>query len=133
MQIYVAGSLADISTVREVQRAVVSAGHDVILDWTSGPDSSLTDYSNHSEAAQWVASDDLRAVVDADAVILVASGGDGIGMFVEFGAALLRAEQGDLAHVVVVGTHDDQSVFFHHPAVTRVATVAEWLAGLRRR
>lgn len=76
-----------------------------------------------------VARDDLRAVIDADAVVLVASGGDGIGMFVEFGAALLRAEQGALAHVVVVGTNDE-SVFYHHPAVTRSVTVEDWLASL---
>ncbi|HET7387187.1 MAG TPA: hypothetical protein VFJ19_11060 [Nocardioidaceae bacterium] len=51
-------------------------------------------------------------------------------MFVELGAALSRAREGDLAHVVVVGHIHHESVFYYHPAVQRMATVEEWLTSV---
>jgi hypothetical protein len=68
--------------------------------------------------------------MNADAVIVVASDHDGRGMFVELGAALARAREGDLAHVVVVGPVHHDSVFFYLPAVQLASTVEEWLASL---
>ena len=55
---------------------------------------------------------------------------DGRGMYVELGAALARASAGELAHVAVLGTIHHQSVFFHHPAITRWVSVEEWLDAL---
>ena len=129
MKIYVAGSLEDVRAVRDVQDAVVSAGHELVLDWTRGPDAALVEYGAHREAAAQLARNDLGAVIDAEAVLLVASDKVGRGMFVEFGAALLRAEQGALAHVVVIGP-EHESVFFFHPVVHRCSTVEDWLASL---
>ena len=51
-------------------------------------------------------------------------------MFVELGAAFARAQRGELEHVVVIGPIRHESVFYYHPAVLRVASVDEWLAGL---
>jgi len=69
-------------------------------------------------------------VVQADAVLVVASEHDGRGMFVELGAALVRARAGDLAHVVLVGEIRHESVFCLHPLVQRVPTVEAWFATL---
>jgi hypothetical protein len=69
-------------------------------------------------------------VLTADAVLVVASEHDGRGMFVELGAALARARNGDLKHVVVVGPIRHESVFYYHPAVLRVPAVDEWLAAI---
>ena len=63
-------------------------------------------------------------------MLLVASDHDGRGMFVELGAAFARAQRGELEHVVVIGPIRHESVFYYHPAVLRVASVDEWLAGL---
>lgn len=71
---------------------------------------------------------DLNAVVDADAVLVVASSSEpGRGLFVELGAALARAELGLLEHVVAVGPIVHESVFYFHPHVRRVVDVREWL------
>jgi hypothetical protein len=51
-------------------------------------------------------------------------------MFVKLGAALARAERGDLEHVVVIGQIRHESVFYYHPSVQRWGTVNEWLSSL---
>ena len=127
VKIYVAGSLGDIEGVQAVQTAVVAAGHELTLDWTRGPDASLKDYGQVPEASADLAQADLDAVLTADAVLIVASEHDGRGMFVELGAALARAQRGDLAHVIVVGPIRHESVFYFHPCVRRVGHIDEWL------
>lgn len=56
---------------------------------------------------------------------------DGRGMFVELGPALASATRGGrVRHIVVVGPIQHESVFYFHPAVTRVGHVGEWLTAL---
>ncbi|MGL5928482.1 MAG: hypothetical protein ACRCY8_06065 [Dermatophilaceae bacterium] len=129
MKIYVAGPMSDVGAVRAVHRAVVLAGHELTLDWSRGPDSTIMNYALSQAVSARIAVQDLAAVLAADAVLVVA-GDDGRGMFVELGAALARADRGDLRHIVVIGPITHDSVFYHHPAVQRVSDVAEWLAGL---
>lgn len=130
MRVYVAGSLADSSRVREVQGALVAAGHDLTLDWTASPDADLRDYAAHPVEAGRLARADLDAVASADAVVLVVGDAPGRGMYVEFGAALLRADRGELEHLVVLSPEHAESVFFFHPVVQRCSSVEEWLTGL---
>lgn len=130
VKIYVAGPLADVATVRAVQSAVVSAGHELTLDWTE--DASLgEDYGSQLDVSGKLAQEELNAVMAADAVLVIASEHDGRGMFVELGAALARAQQRELAHVVIVGEIRHESVFYFHPVVQRVASVQDWLEYLR--
>lgn len=130
VKVYVAGALADVEEVRAVQASVLAAGHDLALDWTRGPDAGVRDYASDPAVSAAIAADDLGAVLEADAVLVVVSGHEGRGMLVELGAALARAHQGDLEHVVVLGAVVRDSVFYHHPAVRRVSGVDEWLADL---
>jgi hypothetical protein len=130
MQVYVAGSLADAEMVRVVQAAVRSSGHDVILDWTRGPDASLIDYAADPRAAGTIARVDLAAVLQAEAVLVVVGRSPGLGMFVELGAALACAERGEPKRIAVLGPETTDSVFYFHPAVQRCATVEQWLASL---
>lgn len=125
-----AGPLAAAQTVHAVQSTVVAAGHELTLDWSRGPDVAFDDYGSLPTVSAELASADLNAVLTADAVLVVASEHDGRGMFVELGAALARAQSGDLAHVVVVGPIHHESVFYYHPAVLRVSDVDEWLAAI---
>lgn len=130
MRIYVAGALADTEKVQEVQSAVVAAGHELTLDWSRGPDGQFDDYGSLPAVSADIATEDLDAVMTADAVLVVASEHDGRGMFVELGAALARARSGELDHVVVIGRIRHQSVFFYHPTVLRVSAVDDWLVGI---
>jgi hypothetical protein len=129
MKIYVAGALAAVEQVQAVQAAVRAAGHELTLDWTRGPDVALVDgYASHPQVSAALASEDLDAVLAAEAVLVVASEHDGRGMFVELGAALTRARAGDLEHVAVIGPIRHESVFYFHPAVGHWPTVDDWLA-----
>jgi hypothetical protein len=130
VRVYVAGALGDSSRVREVHAALLAAGHELTLDWTSGPDADLRDYAAHPVEAGRLARADLDAVASADAVVLVVGASPGRGMYVEFGAALMRAERGELEHLVVLSSDHVASVFFFHPAVARCTTVEESLAAL---
>jgi len=130
VRIYVAGPLADTEKVQAVQSAVLAVGHELTLDWSRGPDVNFDDYGSLPGVSAELATEDLDAVMRADAVLIVASEHDGRGMFVELGAALARARRGELEHVVVIGTIRYESVFYYHPAVARVPTVHEWLSGL---
>lgn len=127
VKIYVAGSLADVGAVQQVQAAVESVGHRVVHDWTRDLDVSLADYAEDPGAAARIAGADLRAVLEADALVLVANDPPGRGMFVELGAALARVEDGQDVQVVVVGSRTADSVFYFHPAVQRHARVEDWL------
>ncbi|HXH77465.1 hypothetical protein [Nocardioides sp.] len=131
MKIYVAGPLADVERVRAVQVAVVAAGHELTLDWTRGSDAVLREgYSSAPDLAAKIATDDLEAVLNADAVLVVMSEHDGRGMFVELGVALTRARRGELEHLVVLGPIHHESVFYFHPAVQRMSAVEEWLVSV---
>lgn len=131
VKIYVAGPLADLPQVQSVQHAVVAAGHELSLDWSRGPDVVLADdYGSVPDVSAQLASEDLDAVLTADAVLVIASRHDGRGMFVELGAALARALRLELDHVVVIGQIHHESVFYYHPVVQRWSTVEDWLASL---
>lgn len=114
-----------------MQDAVLAAGHQLTLDWTRGPDVTFADgYESDVALSAEIAMADLDGVMNADAVLVVASEHEGRGMFVELGAALARARDGVLKHVVVVGHIQHDSVFYYHPAVQRASTVEEWLNSL---
>jgi hypothetical protein len=131
MKIYVAGPLADIENVQAVQSTLVAAGHELTFDWSRGPDVTfMDDYGSLPAVSARLATEDLDAVLTADAVLVVASEHDGRGMFVELGAALARAQRGDLEHIVVIGPIRHESVFYYHPAIRRVSAVDEWLETL---
>jgi hypothetical protein len=127
VKVYVAGHLADRAAVAGAQRAVVAAGHELTHDWSQDLEFTMNYASRPDDSAQ-IAQADLTGVMDADAVIVIASSPKpGRGLFVELGAALARAEMGLLRHVVAVGTIVHESVFYFHPRVRRVGTVEAWL------
>ena len=130
MRIYVAGPLAAIEQVQAVQSAVLAAGHTLTLDWSRGPDIDLGEagYAAAPVTSARLASQDLGAVLEAEAVLVLATEHDGRGMFAELGAALTRVVAGELAHLVLIGEVAHDSVFYHHAGIQRFATVDDWLA-----
>lgn len=128
MRIYVAGQLSDTAAVKAVQAKVLAAGHVLTHDWTTDLRFE-EDYASRPHDSADIARADLAGVMTADAVVVVASSTEpGRGLFVEFGAALARAQLGALDHVVVAGEIVHESVFYFHPHVRRVATVDDWLS-----
>ena len=128
MRVYVAAALVDAPAVRAVQDWARSVGHEVVHDWTSAADAEVRDYLAEPDASARIASTDLRAVLEADLVVVLATGAPARGLYVELGAALACVERGEAKEVVVVGEGLGDSVFFQHPAVQRAPSVEEWWA-----
>jgi len=81
VKIYVAGPLAAVETVRRVQAAVAAAGHKLTLDWTSDASSPAAGYGSQLALSNAMAQAELDAVMDADAVVVVASEHDSVFYF----------------------------------------------------
>ncbi|MDF8262640.1 hypothetical protein [Luteipulveratus flavus] len=127
MRIYLAAPLAAADLVRSTRDRLVSAGHELPLDWTE--DRSVVErFASYPEKSAAMASAMIDAVLAADAVLVLATGHEGRGMFVELGAALARAQAGSPASIAVIGEITRESVFFLHPRVARFATLDDWLA-----
>ena len=131
MKIYIAGQLDDVEAVTAAQQAVAAAGHELTHDWLGDP--RFDDpYADRPQLSAEIAAADLAGAMAADAVVVLAgSEQPGRGLFVELGAALARAELGLLQHVVVVEPIVHESVFYLHPHVQRVDSVAAWLQTTR--
>lgn len=105
-------------------------GHELAFDWTQ--DLSLAeDFGSQPVRSAQMATAMVDAVIEADALAVLATEHDGRGMFVELGAALARAEAGLLQSIAVIGHITKESVFYLHPRVQRFATPQEWLDELR--
>lgn len=110
---------------------MVAAGHQLSLDWTQESETTfVSNYASDLDLSAKIAADDLDAVLDADAVLVVASQHEGRGMFVELGAALSRASRGDLEHVVVVGPIQHERLLLPLLGPAR-STVADWFNSLQ--
>lgn len=103
MLFYVAGSSREIPRVREAQRRLRAAGHEITHDWTvaveqfgsdgAGQERVLSD----AELARYAA-DDLRAIDRAHCVLVLWPTTPSVGVFVELGYAIKSG-----ARVVVSG------------------------------
>lgn len=75
--------------------------------------------------------EDLQGVKDCDAFILLTSEGTNKGMYVELGAALLSLLLSAKPKIYAVGKYSDSSVFYYHPAVTKLDSVNGLLDALK--
>ncbi|NHI18091.1 hypothetical protein H9L10_04280 [Phycicoccus endophyticus] len=130
MKVYLAAPMPAVQLVRDARDVLLTAGHELTLDWTREmPPTEGVDLDPAVSAA--MASAMLEAVWTADALVALATGYEGRGMFVELGAALSRAAHESAYTVAVVGDIIRGSVFYSHPAVTRFRSVEQCAAALR--
>ncbi len=134
MKVYVAGKFTEAKRIREVQAAVVAAGHSISFDWTKNK------YEEgrpmHLQAMHF-AELDVKGVADADCVVAVLE--DPVyeyrGTFTEIGIAI-----GQNKPVIVLSptgrTMDSRvaystNVFFHHPRLFHVKRLDAVASALR--
>lgn len=121
-RVYVAGSTRDVENVNAVQSVARAFGCEITFDWTGAEGEIRTDgsWDTAAEKGAEIATREIAACVDADLVILLSPpNGGGLGCWIEMGAALASG-----AEVWVVDPRRD-SVFWQHPAVTRLPDVAD--------
>ena len=112
VRLFVSGKVGADEEVSAVMAALTAAGHEITLDWTTVPH--LRPYDENAVASREAAAVDIDAIRDAEALVLIPHA-KGIGMYVELGAALAYGKP-----VYVIATSPSESMFFHHPLVTRV-------------
>lgn len=127
--VYVAGSTRDVERVNAVQDIARAFGCRVTFDWTGAEGEIRTDgsWDTVPEKGAQIASREVQACMDADLIILLfPPTGGGLGCWIEMGAGLASG-----AEVWVVGQQRD-SVFWQHPAVTRLDDVGDVAVALYR-
>lgn len=118
MKVYVAGRTNEVDRVRGVQAGLKSLGNTITFDWT-GPEGAIkTDWSQDRPKAASLSAREQRAVVNADALVLLWSRKEkdyGVGCLLETGMALANHK------LVVISGATRESVFWYLPNVKRVA------------
>lgn len=118
MKIYIASTWENKEAVVRLMDELIGAGHEITLDWTTHE---MFEWRGEEEkrqiAAGW-AKDDIDAVKQSDAVVVLLHNVDKIrtGCSAEMGAGLALGKR-----VIVYGkqTHPE-SPFLHHPALLRI-------------
>lgn len=131
MKIFVSGQINDIENVRQVQNALIDAGHTITHDWTrnesgdkmlAGREAKLQNTQESARRAKL----DIDGVLDADAYIICTDNERlGRGMYVELGAAIALLERTGNPRIFLIGEMNHLSIFYLHGAICRVASVEE--------
>lgn len=122
MRAYVAGSTKDVANVRALQQLLRDAGWSITFDWTGVEGEIRSDWSGDAHVRGGDLSvREIAACATADAIFLLCPP-RGLGCWVELGAALASGVP------AIVVAPQRESVFFHHPLVTVVASMDEAMA-----
>ena len=131
MKVYVAGSTKEVPRVQRVQQAVRDASLEIAFDWTGAEGMIRTQDQPWDEVHDHgvrISCREIEACFTAGlTIVLCPPLGQGLGCWIELGAAL--AGYG----LVWVVKPPRDSVFWHHPKVTRFASDEELLSQLIRR
>lgn len=118
IRVYVAGSTKEVERVRRVLESARDLGWYITFDWT-GVEGEIKTTGPWERGAE-IAQNEIKACQDADLVILLAPKvSTGLGCWIEVGAALASDTE------VWVVEPGKESVFWEHPFVTKVPTLAD--------
>lgn len=131
-RIYIAGKVGKgEEAVKGLIRALAALGYEVTYDWTLDP--IQKPFEGNPEAAL-AAERMARGVMEADIVIVLCQKEGGVGYHIETGGALIASlvltfiQGQQKKRIYVVGEGNDRSVFYFHPAVTRIESIGDIIA-----
>lgn len=127
MRVYVAGRITELDKVREVQDGLRERGHEITHDWARAVPETALRAGGVGAAYLAVpdidklryAVDNLSGVLRAEIVIAVCGLG-WVGTYIEIGAAMGRGTP-----VVIIGTPERESVFWHLSLVQRIDNLSD--------
>ncbi len=99
-------------------------GHKVILDWTVLL--MIKPYEENTTTAGEYAVSQIQGIIDADVYIVLAYV-DGMGVFVELGAALAIAQLHGKLKIFALAETIPPAMFHYHPLITWVKSLDEVL------
>lgn len=128
-RVYVAGKVGRGEGVVKILVARLERlGYSITYDWTLDPVRKPFEGNPDAVAA---AERMARGIMEADIVIVLCQKEGGVGYHIETGGALVASlvlsfVQGERRRrIYLVGEGNDRSVFYFHPAVTRIASIEE--------
>ena len=131
MKFYVAAFADEKEKVRRIYQRLRRLGHDITVDWTVRTVLSGKKRDEHPEQVQEIAVRDMKGILESDIFVLLSEPADGRAKYAELGAAIVSCLEGGKPRIYVLGKETNQSVFFYHPAVTRVHRLDDILKDLK--
>jgi hypothetical protein len=132
-KVYVAGKVGNSEeAVKRVIKQFETLGYQITYDWTLHM---IQKPFEGNPAAVEAAERMARGVMEADTVVVLCQSEGGVGYHIETGGALIASLvlgfiQGERRRrILAVGEGNHRSVFYYHPAVTRVDTVISLFEG----
>ena len=125
MKFYIAAYIRQKKRVRAIFSVLRKAGHEITVDWTNGRVTSIPDRDKDPKRIREIAVRDMNGVRNCDVFIILSTPVNGRAKYVELGAAISSFLDKGRPRVYVLGEKINQSVFYYHPAVKRVRSLAE--------
>ncbi len=129
MKFYISARTKEIKIVKDIQRLLKNSGHDIILDWTTS--NNLKPYRDNRQLSKEMAAQQIKAVLKSEVYLLI-SDLEGTGIHTELGSAIASNIFTGKPKIYVIGEHNDNSLFFFHPAVNRARSIADVLFNLEK-
>lgn len=119
MKIYVASSFEQREETKDAHTALLEAGHEITLDWTTHR--WLKDSPEAEGLYKEYALSDVQGVLDADVYILLLGSRASTGAHIELGIALGSNKK----HILIVGDIQQFTLFYRHPKITHLPTIKD--------
>lgn len=124
MKFYVAAKWELKEQVEDIYKKIKARGHEITEDWTKHD--VKKPYGGDIENSRKFSLLDVKGTRASDVFVLLTDK-DGIGMYVEFGIAIMSYIVNKKPRVYVIGSNLERSVHFFHPHVRRKKTIEEVL------
>ena len=128
LKFYVASSIKNKENVQGVLDFLSTRGYQVTTDWTLTDDIPEEERDTRRDYVRTLAKRDFEGIRESDVFLMLSEPSEGRSMYVELGVALASHEASGRPAVFVLGSRINQSVFYFHSAVQRVASLDELLA-----
>lgn len=127
LRFYVASSIRNKAKVQEVFDFLSQRGHSVTTDWTLTDDIPEEDREASRDYIRTLAKRDFEGIRECDVFLMLSEPAEGRSMYVELGVALAAHEAIGRPAVLVLGSRNNQSIFYYHYAVVRVQDMDDLL------
>lgn len=127
LKFYVASSIKNKDNVQKIFALLVDEGHQVTTDWTLTDDIPEEDRSTRRDYIRTLAKRDFEGIRESDVFLMLSEPSEGRSMYVELGVALASYEAVGRPAVFILGSRNNQSVFYFHAAVQCVGSLEEML------
>lgn len=125
LRFYVASSIKNKEKVQEVFDFLSNRGHQVTTDWTLTDDIPEEERDTQRDYIRTLAKRDFEGIRESDVFVMLSEPSEGRSMYVELGVALASHDAIGRPALFVLGSRNNQSVFYFLSPVQRVTTMDE--------